>query len=269
MKKNLLKKPIYLILIFVLMFSFTACNSDNDKNAEKQEQKEVQKESENNNGNENEDSDAEKKDNSNSQAEDDKKETEEKENLKSLKDVDLMKSFINHKQAENYYYKALIKSNDRDLGEVEFELINYTMGDSIRTESDFDGEHTVMIFNAEEGALYNYTVGELQGTKTIQMEATKDEMFDTSLTYEEYEDFADLIKAEYSKLNGDDVIYIEQKDKMDGVEKIWYSIDKHFPIKFVHENADGTMMSEFTVIEFEEGIFKEKFIPDDEITFVE
>ncbi len=255
-----MKRSLYIMLILCLLFSFTGCNSDENK-IDKQTKENSENVSDNNNetdNNEVQNNDEEKNDNS-----------DENKELKNLEGKDLMKAFINHKQAENYYYKAIIKSNDSDMGEVEFEVVNYRVGKSTRTESDGMGEKSIMIYNDNEKVLYYYIEGETQGSKINRNEKPKDQMFDTDMKYDKDEAFDNLVKAEITDLDGEEVIYSEFNVDNKGIVKTWYSIEKNFPILYTVENDENKIITEFKVVEFEEGDFSDKLIPDQNVTFVQ
>jgi hypothetical protein len=116
----------------------------------------------------------------------------------------------------------------------------YTKGTSTRMETKsamFDGK-MIMIYNADEGATYQYTEGETTGILMLDGEEQMD--MDMDMSAPTLKDLVDAssedITAKMDMLDGEEVIYIEateaDEDMGEGNVYMWYSVKYSVPLKY-------------------------------------
>ncbi len=208
---------------------------------------------------------------------------------KSLKDKELLKALIsngNFEPPENYYMviettkqvpqgmakirelrDGIVAGNIFDMEELEsmnsLEENNSSEIMNKRVTSvycHYNGDvfvqnvynrwelNRIDIFKKDTNTAYLYFDGENTGEKFV---ATKPSVDMSPINF----GLEDLIKAEVQTFDGEEVIYMEYDnlDEEDNklIDKIWFSIDKKFPVKMESVKEDGSIPYSFKALELE------------------
>ncbi len=256
-----MKRMSALLLIFVLLFSLTACSSNQD-NSQETKAADVQK------------TEAPKTESQADSTEATSESvTQAQANDQNAEGVELLKSVMkNAKKLDSLYAK--FKMSSVEVSGVEMAI--YRAGESTRTEMNFEGRHTVNIFNEEDGYVYSYAVGEKTGTmmKNSNSEALDEMIPSFSAEQMSEDDFEGLVTARRDKLNGQDVVYMEFQENDDDlggdvINKIWYSEKYNFFLKMETVKPDSTVAMSIDVLEIEVNKdFSKMMVPPQDVEFV-
>ncbi len=140
--------------------------------------------------------------------------------------------------------KNLMLETESDAYGMSTKTVTYYSGENLRIESQTEAGTNIMIYNADEGATYQYVQGQTMGTVMYDGEDEDyydDEDYGDMGMNAEAEDFPDIlsdygdnITARIETLNGEKVIYIEvltNEDGLDATMKMWYSTKYVVPLK--------------------------------------
>ncbi len=256
-----MKRVSAVLLILVLLFSLTACSS-NQGNSQETKATEAPK------------TEAPKTETQAASTEATSESvTQTQVQSSDAEGVELLKSvFSNLKKVDSLYAK--LTATSPEVSGVE--MVIYRDGENARMEMNFEGRHTVNIFNAEDGYVYSYAVGEKTGTKmkNSSPEAFADMIPDFSAEEMSEDDFEGLITARRDKLDGQDVIYFEFQDfdedlGGDVITKTWFSEKHNFFLKMESLNPDGTVAMSMDVVEIEVNKdFSKMMVPPQDVEFV-
>ena len=187
----------------------------------------------------------------------------------SLTGAELLAS-VEYKMAD-----SLIMTSERTLYDGSISTsTTYTKGENMRVESTTTYGDSVMIYNADEGKTYQYTVGDAEGMVTSDEDEDIDmDDFSTPTLAEFAEGSTGEVIARVEELDGQMVIYIETfEESGDGevVIRMWYSAEYSVPLKFEAESKGQIMMKNVvTDIEYNGKIAKNMFDPPSDVTFVD
>ncbi len=150
--------------------------------------------------------------------------------------------------------KNLMLETESDAYGMSTKTVTYYNGENFRIESQTEAGTSIMIYNADEGATYQYMQG--QTTGTVMYDGEDEDYYDDEGYGDigidaEAEDFSDIlsdygdnITARIETLNGEKVIYIEvlaSEDGLDTTMKMWYSTKYVVPLK-TEMVADGKVV---------------------------
>ncbi len=150
------------------------------------------------------------------------------------------------------------EDNSVELANQTFTTTMCHYNGDVLSENNTLGENRITIFKKDNNTYYEYVEGETEGKKYATMEPMMD--MSTKWTFDEVEDseddeFEGLIKAEMQTLDGEEVIYMEYDglDEEDNkvIDKIWFSMDKKFPVKIESVKEDGSVSHSFKALELE------------------
>ena len=140
--------------------------------------------------------------------------------------------------------KNLMMETESDAYGMTTKTVTYYSGENLRIESQTEAGTSIMIYNADEGATYQYMQGQTTGTVMYDGEDEDyydDEDYGDMGMDAEAEDFSailsdygDNITARIETLNGEKVIYIEVLTSEEGLNatmKMWYSTKYLVPLK--------------------------------------
>ena len=169
-----------------------------------------------------------------------------------------------------------IMVSESDMGEMGGVTISTTyMTESYyRMETESEYGHQIMIYNADERATYSYTVGDSVGyvfydSPSLEMEIGAD--IDSISDWTPIDE--NVIKAEITKLNGEEVVYMETEYTDAGYTSLtysWTSIEYGLPLKYEYY-SDGmlAMTSEVTDLKVNYAIDLDLFKRPENIDFQE
>ncbi len=268
-----MKRVIAILLILSLAISLAACSSNQD-NSQKTEATTAQKTEAPKTETQANSTEATTETTTESTAENTTETAAQTQaNTPNAEGAELLKSvFSNLKKVDSLYAK--LKMTSPEVSGVEMAI--YRDGESARMEMNFEGRHTVNIFNADDGYVYSYAVGEKTGTKmkNSSPEAFADMIPDFNAEEMGEDDFEGLVTARRDKLDGQDVIYFEFQDfdedlGGDVITKTWFSEKHNFFLKMESLKPDGTVAMSMDVLEIEVNKdFSKMMIPPQDIEFV-
>jgi outer membrane lipoprotein-sorting protein len=168
---------------------------------------------------------------------------------------------------------SLIMTAERTLYDGSISTsTTYTKGENMRVESTATYGDSVMIYNADEGKTYQYTVGDAEGMVTSDEDEDMDD-FSTPTLAEFAEGSTGEVIARVEELDGKKVIYIEtfeESEDGDVVVRMWYSAEYSVPLKFEVESEGQIMMTNVvTDIEYNGKIAQNMFEAPSDVTFVD
>ncbi len=260
-----MKRMRAVLLIFVLLFSLVGCSSNQAANDETKAAAEQKTEA---SKNETEANSSEATTEVTTEAA-----TQTQASDQNLEGIELLKSvFGNLKEVKSLYVK--LKMTSLEVSDVE--MVLHRDGENARTEMNFDGRHTVNIFNVDDDYIYSYAVGEKNGTKMKHTGSADYADMIPSFSADDLaeEDFEGLVTARRDKLNGQDVVYFEIQEYDedlggDVINKIWFSEKHSFFLKMEAINPDGSLEMSMDVLEIEVNKdFSKMMVPPQDVEFV-
>lgn len=201
-----------------------------------------------------------------------------------LKDKELVKAvFEAREDSSSRSYKVQYMSGVMEGGAIS--SLAYKQGNDIRVDDiDEAGFYNINIYKVDKGLRYNWLIPNVDnldwnesGLKVgrIYKIDSIDEHEILSIPFiEKYakDDFAKLKNAKMDLLDGKKVLYMEfaTKGSDKKLEKLWYSIDDDFVVKFISTDAQG---KDYAILEVQEltigGNYSEQFkVPFDEVPFI-
>jgi len=193
---------------------------------------------------------------------------------KSLSGLDLLNS-ISPAFPSSMYMETTTTMADGSV----MNTVTYNLDTSTRTETvgGYVEGTSIMIYNDDEGATYQYIDGESTGTVMYDDDLDMDDMDDMDMDMSP-PTLADLamgenVIARIEQLNGEDVIYIETTESEEGYEvtvKMWFSIDYAIPLK-MDMDMNGQNMNSMVVtkVEYNNNIDASMFTPPADVEFTE
>jgi outer membrane lipoprotein-sorting protein/outer membrane murein-binding lipoprotein Lpp len=247
------KKNIMILIAMVLMLSITGCS--NEKTTEKgTDSGEVNQQVEQ----------------SNTQAEE-TKETKENKLDSSITGLELLKS-VQYKAPKSLIMEAEVTGFEGFVSKT----ITYNKGQNSRMETEgADVGKQIVIYNADEGATYQYKEGDAQGI--VMLDGEDEDAMEMGMATPTFADLVDEssenIVARVEKLDGEEVIYIETKES-EGAEGeatvyMWYSPKYSVPLKYeFHMNGKRMLSSVITKIEADVAVDDDYFTPPSDVKFM-
>ena len=256
------KRVLILLIVVALMAFFVGCGNKEDTTPQPQQQQE----------NTSEDNAAQSEE---ATGEAQPQEQEEQGFDKTLTGMDLLKSLKN--QAPKTLY---LESETSLAAGGAMKHVTYMKGEFSRIEMEVAGQKSIVIYNANEGATYQYVEGEKEGVKISDGEEMEGGMLgDMAMgmdmempDIQELETlFGDDAVARVEMLDGHEVVYVEINMSEEGMEmtmKMWYSTEYHVPMKYEMLMGETSFMTyKVTKLEVNEKLDDGLFTPPSDIEF--
>ncbi|MBM7560932.1 hypothetical protein [Fusibacter tunisiensis] len=260
-----MKKVIFMVLVFVLVFAITGCGDSGDTEPEATVSESAAGGAQ-----------AEATTEANAPQETTEASQGEKIDLSSKKGQELLDA-LSVRTLDKLYFKGTSYAEGMTI-----ETITYIYKDNYRTESKSDMGEQVAIYNADEGALYSYSVTDGAGMifyddDEMDMEDDEDEEYveaDITLGEELFTDLGGmLVDAELTELNGYEVVYIESSTSTgegEWLTRQWISTEYWYPLKF-ESVFNGAVIGGYDVDEISSDfeVTEDLFTPPDDIEFMD
>lgn len=195
---------------------------------------------------------------------------------KSLTGADLLNS-ISITMPNSYMVKYEV-----EVAGMSSDVITYVKGESMRMEATVSIANTTAttIYNASEGATYQYTDGSSVGTVIYDeedSESTDAENIDNEQNLANFSDITAALGedtiARIEELDGQEVVYIETSGLTEddsSLAKMWFSTETGIPLKTeISLNGEVMMTQKVTDYDPNKQIDDSMFTPPDNITFSE
>ncbi len=195
---------------------------------------------------------------------------------KSLTGTDLLNS-ISITMPNSYLIEYQV-----NMAGISSDVITYVKGESMRMEATVPIANTsaITIYNASEGATYQYTEGSSVGTVFYDDESdgsTDSENLNNEESLANFSDITGVLGedaiARIEELDGKEVIYIETTGLADddsSLAKMWFSTETGIPLKTeISLNGEVLMTQKVTNYDPNKQIDDSMFTPPNNITFSE
>lgn len=204
-----------------------------------------------------------------------KAEEENKPIDKNLTGLELLKS-VEYKVPKSYVIETDMTMTDGSVSKTT----TYMQDSSTRIEtiSALTPGKLIMIYDAKEGATYQYTEGEKTGILMLDGEDENDETMERDMSAPSLKDLVDgaseNIVAKLDTLEGEEVVYIEttesEEDMGDVKVCMWYSTRYSIPLKYeMYMNGAVVIQSVVKKLEVNINIDEDLFKAPKDVKFEE